>query len=420
MRRITILLLLVTFGMFTAQATVAGDRIEPVTGLSEEVLKPIIERQARLDQDSGLQIRILLHELFAPATTYTSDASRARKQWAQDVFFANETIPTREEALLRDQELVTRGRAVPSRWFTFLWKDLQATEEQPSFAPELLAELCEKGWGDDGGAEFDLRVRRARNLLVFINEQEETMIPFAKESKFSLLGTGRHAVVMRFDAAPDYVCKVLRNKWAFPFQALSSVLWGHTLRRVIVERDLDRSIVIPDMYLVNLHGVRTFTADPESVNWKATQLRDHNYVVVERYIPGIPTKAENIMKWKAVTPELARDIAIAIRAAGIWDVRPTTIDLVTCKLPNGSTVEKAHFAHLECPGRGGYTASDFYQRTPEVTERLAEEGIKGLTKMLPSRVLEDMRIIEELGLDRVNDELVTRGERRIIPNELGA
>lgn len=413
-----IFLILTLFSGVSNMVAQNQDAIDPVTGLPESVLKPLIERQVELDQGK-MVLRTKLFSLFAPVMPYESDEARERKQALKEAFFMHEEIPTRDAALAQDRELLANNQWVPTRWFTFRWSEIVGTPERPSFAPELLTQLRVKGWGDDNGEAFDQRARRARNLLVFLQEQEKVILPLARTYGFNFLGTGRHSLVLQFDESPEYVCKILRNKWAFPFQSISRAFWADTLARVITEYNLHETVMMPEVYLVNIHGLMTFTVDPRSINWPATQLYDHNYVVVEKFINNFPTKEQTIARWKAVTPELVCGVARAIQHAGIWDVRPTTVDLIPCENEDGEVVLKAHFTHLECPGRGGYTARDFYRRTPEVTARLAQEGIKGLLKMVSSRVLEDPRVIEAIGLDQVNDELTGRGERVVVPNELG-
>lgn len=293
-----------------------------------------------------------------------------------------------------------------SCWYPFSWQQLVPTATKPSFAPDLYEQLVQQEWGRNNGAYFDERVRVARSGVIALTEEETIFKRIEKIEQISFVASPRNMLTFCCNEYQELCVRIMRNKAAFPFQAMSHVLRAHQLKKVVAQYpDLAQHIYVPEVYAVHRRGLLTYNQRPSRL------LIDKNYVIVEKRVTDVPTAVENEKRFARIPLNTALAGIKTIKKVGLWSVNllNTHILFLMEKEKRGKTKKvKLLFTHFILPNDGTYRADEYFDRSPVVTERLAHKGLCEFARLLPLRILADYRVRDALGEKLWHDVVIER------------
>lgn len=270
-----------------------------------------------------------------------------------------------------------------------------ATATKPSFAPNLYEQLAQQEWGRENGKYFDQRVHAARSGVVALKEEETILKQIEHRGQLSFAASTRNLLAFYCHEYPELYIRLLRNKRAFPFQAMSYLLRAHHLKKVVAQYpDLTQHIMVPSVYAVHRRGLLTYGTRPSRL------LLDGNYVIVEKRVGNLPSLTENEKRFACMSLSFALAGIQTINRVGLWSVNLLNTHIVTIverqqktKVPRN----KLLFTSFLLPNDGTYNAHEYFDRSPAVMARLAQRGLHAFARLLPLRVLTHVRICAALG-----------------------
>lgn len=168
-----------------------------------------------------------------------------------------------------------------------------------------------------------------------------------------------------------WVIKLRRLGYPMPFQNISRLYYADALQKHLANTSYN-SITVqrPHTYLYNLHGHHRYDpGDP------LTALHDHNWAVVEKFVPKLPTPAQNLHIIESLTQTEIAEVIQLITALGLWDIKDHNIFFIRHSAGVDNATLHVVPIDMELPGIGGAQAANFFHLDEMEKQRLARCGI---------------------------------------------